>query len=753
MSMSKIYLLLGVVVVLGLGGVYLMGGGNDALTAIAKLSPPSSLTAVAISPAQINLSWTDINTGEGGYEIYRSLNGSNGFKLIATAPQNSTSYSDQQGLSISTTYYYRSRAINGGSRSTYSSIASATTLATYVPTPTPTPTPATTPTPILTPTPTPISVPTPTPTYGEVEILRSGLLSGVSTYANLDALSDAIGRLPYNPAWIQSATPGTHKAYVTDVAGYTEKAGVCQFISLLSDCTYSTTTSVSCVSGSCSNNINVRAGYTTKIEFVYTKMPTPTPVPLRVSMYAWPNPVAVGQSAYWQASTTGGFGSLNYAWSGTDGLTGTSSYVSKIYTTSGYKLGMVTVTSVNESVSASSSLNVVYPTPSAVVGNISVVKAPDDIESRAGTIPANGERVLAKLRFTASGEDMTINKMHVFVSGNSSGTFYNDPSVVDEVPVLKLYDGATQIGAISGYYVNAAGGSTSIAEISGLGLVIPKDSSRVLIIKGVIPAIGQSGAGADFGTSVWVKVMKEGFEAQGATQKVTVISPIVGNEKIIYKSVPSFTSVSAGTSKLTSGTIPVFKFKIKADGSDQVSWKQIQFKVSVAQASVGAVEAVPGSSVGNLGLKDITGGGSIQLNIASAFSAYNSYSASQISFGSSGTQTGYISLLLNSEQVVPAATEKEYELSLNMSGISSIVGASNVTISIYKQEIWKSIGTVGSVRASNGVKNDASPSFIWSDNSASGHNDIDSINVSSTPDWANGYLLMGLPSNTITLSN
>ena len=195
------------------------------------------------------------------------------------------------------------------------------------------------------------------------------------------------------------------------------------------------------------------------------------------------------------------------------------------------------------------------------------------------------------------------------------------------------------------------------------------------------------------------------------------------------------------------------KFKIKADGPDQISWKQIQFKVTVTQASMSAVEAAPGTTVGNVGLKDITAGGSTQLNIASAFSGTSTTTGEQVALGSAGGQTGYVSLLLNAENTISAGSEKEYELSLNFTGISSTVGASTLVIRVHQTETSKFTGTVTGVRASIGTTTDAAPSFVWSDYSVAGHSDTEGPTATSSADWANSYLLKGIPSNTVTLSN
>jgi chitodextrinase len=107
-------------------------------TTLADTSPPSipsGLSATAVSPTQINLSWspsTD-NVGVTGYRVYR--NGS----LIITLT-NVTSYQNT-GLTASTAYSYTVEAVDGaGNSSGQSTAANATTPATPDTTPPTTPT-------------------------------------------------------------------------------------------------------------------------------------------------------------------------------------------------------------------------------------------------------------------------------------------------------------------------------------------------------------------------------------------------------------------------------------------------------------------------------------------------------------------------------------------------------------------------------------------------------------------------------------
>jgi hypothetical protein len=89
-------------------------------------NPPSSLSAIAISNVQINLSWIDNSNDENGFRIERSNDGVN-FTQIATVGANVTTYNNI-GLQPNTTYWYRVRAYNGNGDSAYSNVASATTF-------------------------------------------------------------------------------------------------------------------------------------------------------------------------------------------------------------------------------------------------------------------------------------------------------------------------------------------------------------------------------------------------------------------------------------------------------------------------------------------------------------------------------------------------------------------------------------------------------------------------------------------------
>ena len=86
---------------------------------------PGSLSTVAISSSQIDLSWSDNSTDEAGFDIEGSTDGAN-FTLITSTAANTTGFSDS-GLNPSSTYFYRVSAYNSNGNSTFSNTSSATT--------------------------------------------------------------------------------------------------------------------------------------------------------------------------------------------------------------------------------------------------------------------------------------------------------------------------------------------------------------------------------------------------------------------------------------------------------------------------------------------------------------------------------------------------------------------------------------------------------------------------------------------------
>ena len=118
-----------------LADMVLTGGRLNARKALLSATPPaapSALSAAALSGSRINLSWRDNSLNETGFLIERRTGADGTYTPAASVGQDVTSYADT-GLAISTTYYYRVRAVNPTGNSAYSNVANATTLSADAP--------------------------------------------------------------------------------------------------------------------------------------------------------------------------------------------------------------------------------------------------------------------------------------------------------------------------------------------------------------------------------------------------------------------------------------------------------------------------------------------------------------------------------------------------------------------------------------------------------------------------------------------
>ena len=135
-------LVLSCIYTMGVLGIVASGGGSDSGSSGGDSDPtptlppiaPSGLSATATSSNTIRLSWTNNSNEQDSVVVersttsgMRSTTSGSGFATIATLSANTTSYSDNTGLSASTIYYYRVYAANSGGDSGFSNEASATT--------------------------------------------------------------------------------------------------------------------------------------------------------------------------------------------------------------------------------------------------------------------------------------------------------------------------------------------------------------------------------------------------------------------------------------------------------------------------------------------------------------------------------------------------------------------------------------------------------------------------------------------------
>jgi uncharacterized delta-60 repeat protein len=109
------------------------GGGSPYSNDVSQVtlppipSPPTNLRVQSFTASQVVINWADNSSDETGFEVYRSTLNNTNYVLIQTTAANVTTFTNT-GLSGSTVYFYRVRAINTGRSSAYSNEISQTTL-------------------------------------------------------------------------------------------------------------------------------------------------------------------------------------------------------------------------------------------------------------------------------------------------------------------------------------------------------------------------------------------------------------------------------------------------------------------------------------------------------------------------------------------------------------------------------------------------------------------------------------------------
>ncbi len=354
-------------------------------------------------------------------------------------------------------------------------------------------------------------------------------------------------------------------------------------------------------------------------------------------------------------------------------------------------------------------------------GDVTVVAATADNESKPGIVLAGQEVVLGKFKFTASNEAMTVNKLKISVIDSASSTA-TSTNTIDEVSTVKLYDGSTQVGAVGGYSLDGSGNSAGVATIEGLGWTIPKNEERTLVVKAPVSAIDLNSAnGADAGTSVYANVMTTGFEAAGSTALDTSIAGATGLQKVVYRGKPTVTVNSLLSSVFNTNPV-VARFRVAA-GATPISFKSFSLKVEPTGATMTA------ATTSNVTVYDITQSASTALTLATAVSG--STTASTGSTAIVGGATGYVTVYFTTAEEIAANSYSDYDVLLTFSNISGTVGAAQLSVKLNVAET--SIPTVGTFASIGVAGDDGNPSFIWSDNSKLSHSE-------TTADWTSGYL-------------
>lgn len=345
---------------------------------------------------------------------------------------------------------------------------------------------------------------------------------------------------------------------------------------------------------------------------------------------------------------------------------------------------------------------------------------PDSAIVLAGT---NGV-VVSKVKFTATNEDWTIDKLRVKLN-----TSANEGSISQ---VTIAYGNTTKSSALSSGYAN----------FTGLNWTIAKDTNQVLTISADLATIDSNIATTGREIKLGVDWNSD-FQAVGSSQttKTTIGSAdVFGNAMYLRKSKPTVAAATADTSLVSKSDAIVHSFTVTADSSGPITVKKFKWDVNVG---------------------DINGGGELKVD---TWKIYKSGSTTALSgLWSNGTTTsttgvtpqltngsGYILVELDDEVEIAAGESKTFTLKARVQGVET-----NDTLGISLDANGDTSNLTGGLINSDleGVKlydgtTQSSVEFLWSDE-ARGVYHTDSMQ-STYLDWSNGYLLNTFPiTNTL----
>jgi hypothetical protein len=350
-----------------------------------------------------------------------------------------------------------------------------------------------------------------------------------------------------------------------------------------------------------------------------------------------------------------------------------------------------------------------------------------DASSPAYAVASGGSTgvTLGVLKLHASNEDMYLRQMRLQLSNTASSSASNFVG-----GAVSLYDGTTLVGTA------IFNGSNTIATSTflGNGVLLPKDTDKMLTVKADLSPIGTSKAGTE-GALIAVDYDGDyaaGTYAVGASSGSNLTSGSSSDTAMdgvrVFRSFPTLAKASVPTNVLSNGTQALMRFTVTADAAGDIGIDKFTLKFATTSADVTAVNVFGYTdSSYSTPVSGVTTGGQLMASNASIAGATGI--AEVYSQNSGGTA---------SPLQIPAGQTRYFEVRATVSGVGS---GSSVITDLEGDSAYPSLsGLMGSVAD---VDADTNDDFIWSPN-ATGTSGV------ATNDWTNGFGLVGLPATNMS---
>ncbi|MBI5742211.1 MAG: peptidoglycan-binding protein [Candidatus Niyogibacteria bacterium] len=350
---------------------------------------------------------------------------------------------------------------------------------------------------------------------------------------------------------------------------------------------------------------------------------------------------------------------------------------------------------------------------------------------------------LAKIRFSATNEDINLKQVALRLSSVATNT------PIDLVNrKVTLWDGSTQVGEAT----FPTGDTATSSAISNF--TVPRDSYKVLTVKGDIAAISNSGPltasgdllvvdydgannglNGNYGTGVSSGSTRNGSGSTTSSSGVRIM-----------KAYPTVAKLSIASNLLQTGSDrSLYRFSVTANGGDIALYK-LRFTVSsssvTATTSAYSLYAYTDSSFSTADTTFSSTG------ILNANSYYNGCGAAS---GGAACKPSSVQIFMNKASatttyIVASGATRYFELRATVSSVETGTGTEYITAQLEGDAAYpvNQASTYGAMDTAGGVNGDTNADFIWSPISTTTSNAIADV------DYTNGYSIVGLPGTNMS---
>ncbi len=346
---------------------------------------------------------------------------------------------------------------------------------------------------------------------------------------------------------------------------------------------------------------------------------------------------------------------------------------------------------------------------------------------------------LARIKFSASNEDIDLKQIALQLSSVASNT----PTDLVGRQVTLWTTAGVQVGTV----VFPAGDNGTSSAISNFR--IPKDGSNVLVVKGDIAGISNSGPLTSSGDLLVVDYDGSNSGLNGTygtgVASGSTATPASGdtasNGVRIMKAYPVLAQVALSGSNLTlvsGGDKVLYRFKVTATDGDVALYK---FSFNIGSSTVSATTSALAAYVytdSSFSTADTTFSSDGKLNVQTApvqtLAGTNSIDVNMLFQKASGGNTTYI---------VPAGATRYFELRATVANVETGTGSESISVKLLGDAAYP-VNAATLMDTATGVDGDTNDDFIWSPISTTTQNTINDL------DFTNGYQVQGLPSVNMT---